>query len=830
MRRAVPSADLLELLRTDRGLDASEVEARRLQFGRNDVIVASGVGWRALAYETAKDPMLWFLLATSVLFAAVGDHVEAAVMLAATVPLAGMDALLHWRTQASTTSLSSRLAERAVVIRAGGEQTIPAAEVVPGDLALVAAGDWMPADGIVVGGELLQADESALTGESFPVPKRPLTERSAAAPYRPIDDARWAFAGTRLLVGKATVRVMSTGAATLYGEIVRSAARGRHEPTQLQRAIAGLVTTLLAAAAVLCIVLAWVRWRQNHDIVDALVSAVTLAVAAIPEEFPLVFTVFLGAGILRLARRRALVRRAVVVENIGRVTCICTDKTGTLTEGSVRVAHRIPTADVGADKLAEIAALASRPDSGDPLDAAIAAAGMQPPHGTKRLATHPYTEERRRETGVFRTLSGAVLIATKGAPETILPLCELGPAARADWESRAAELAASAHKVIACAWQEPGGGGSDAEPAHGYRLAGLLGCEDPLRPGVADAVAEAQRAGVRVIMVTGDHPSTAAALAREAGIGGDAPRVVSGPELEAALARAPAVRDTFDVVARALPAQKLALVRALQAQGDIVAVTGDGINDVPALQAADVGIAMGERGTRAAREASAIVLLDDNLRTIVNAIAEGRRLFLNLRLSFAYLLMIHLPLVLAAVAVPLGGYPLLYLPVHVVWLELIIHPTAMLVFQDLPDRHALTPRGPSAQRFFSAWEWSVIGGVGGAIAIAIVSGYEYTLGETGSAAHARAMAMVALVAASAMVTAALTALRTAAALALAAAALASAVVLVQVPTLASVLELEPLHADDWLLAVTGGFAPAAFAALLLRRGRVLRRAEPARRA
>ena len=420
MRRAVPSPDLVALLHSDRGLDGAEVTARRSRYGRNDIIAPQSAGWRALAYATAKDPMIWFLLATSALYAAVGSRFEAGVILAAIAPLAGMDALLHWRTQASTSSLSARLAEHATVLRQGIETTIPAVDVVPGDLAVVSAGEWFPADGIIVGGEHLQADESALTGEAFPAHKIPLPAPPGARPEEPLDDAHWVFAGTRLLVGRATVRMVATGAATLYGEIVRSAARGGREPTPLQQAIAALVTTLLAAAAVLCVTLAWIRWRQGHDLVDALVSAVTLAVAAIPEEFPLVFTVFLGVGILRLARRRALVRRAVVVENIGRVSCICTDKTGTLTEGSVRVAHRVAAAGVAAEKLAEVAALASRSDSGDPLDAAIAAAGMVRPPGIAQLATYPYTEERRRETGVFRTPAGTLVVATKGAPETIL--------------------------------------------------------------------------------------------------------------------------------------------------------------------------------------------------------------------------------------------------------------------------------------------------------------------------------------------------------------------------------------------------------------------------
>jgi Ca2+-transporting ATPase len=265
---------------------------------------------------------------------------------------------------------------------------------------------------------------------------------------------------------------------------------------------------------------------------------------------------------------------------------------------------------------------------------------------------------------------------TKGAAEVVLSLVSLSPADRQRWVDQVSALAESGHKVIACAWQ-PLHAWTGAEPVSDFRLAGLLAFEDPVRDGVAVAVAACQAAGIRVIIVTGDHPVTARAIARDIGLGGAAPVVISGEQMQAAIdqSESAALRHVH-VIARAAPAQKLALVRALQARGEIVAVTGDGVNDVPALQAADIGIAMGQRGTRSAREVSAIVLLDDNFRTIVQAIAEGRQLFRNLQLSFQYILMIHIPLVITAALIPLAGYPLLYLPTHIVWLEMLIHPTA----------------------------------------------------------------------------------------------------------------------------------------------------------
>lgn len=821
MQRSVPAARLAGLIDDFRGLSRTEAEERRDRFGSNDIVEALPGGWREVLLATIRDPMIWFLAGTSALFSIVGDYGEAIIMVIAIGPLVGMDAFLHRRTQVSSSGLSSRLAERATVIRDGARHDVPATEVVPGDLVIVPAGQAFPADGLILCGDSLQVDESALTGEALPVRKSSLPKLKKWIGDVGVDTVHWGLAGTRLLTGEAQVRIVSTGSETLYGEIVRSAVLGARARTPLQRSIASLVAGLLAAAAVLCLALAWIRWQQGHGIVDALISAVTLAVAAIPEEFPIVFTFFLGVGIYRLGRRHALVRRAVVVENIGRITCICSDKTGTLTAGRIQVARSLPAHGVDVPRLLEIAALASRSESGDPLDDAILGGNAAGLAGFERLATFPFTEERRRETGVFRGRSGTLTIASKGAPETIFPLCALTESDRRMWQERVRDLAQSGRKLIACAWCElaPNNWHGN-EPALNLELAGLLACEDSVRDGVREAVREATDAGIRIILVTGDHPATAVAVAREVGIAGTDIDAIEGDQLEGVIAHSGAAGlRNVNVVARAMPSQKLALVRALQSAGEIVAVTGDGVNDVPALQAADVGIAMGERGSRSARESGAIVLLDDNFQTIVSAIREGRQLFRNLRLSFAYLLMIHLPLVATATIIPLAGYPLLYLPVHIVLLELIIHPTALLVFQELPAVTKLEPVGRREREglFFSAREWLVLGAVGTLVTLLIVWGYVRSLGADANAEHARAMALVALIFCSASLTANLSGLRTRAALIITAASVTAAIFLVQIPAFAGSLHLEPLHADDWILAAVAGLLPA-LPSILLRNG------------
>ena len=785
-----------------RGLSTAEATSRHGLFGPNDIVATSSSGWRDVLRDTVRDPMIWFLVGTAILFAALGDYTESAVMAFALLPILGMDAWLHRRTRASTEGLVSRMAVQSRVIRDGTQTELATTELVPGDLVIVSASEYLPADGVIVDGAALQVDESALTGESMPVRKRSLAPQDRAALAAGVDDVCWGAAGTRLLTGELRLRIVNTGASTLYGEIARLAQSGPTERTPLQRALNSMVTVLVFSAGVLCVGLALTRYAQGHGIVDALLSAVTLAVAAIPEEFPVVFTVFLGVGVFRLARRKALVRRAVVVENIGRVTAICSDKTGTLTEGQLRLEHLLPASGTTERSLLDIAARASRPESNDPMDLSILERSGSA-IGT-RVATFPFNEQSRREVAVFEAVNSGRVGVAKGAPETILAMSREADVQRAEYLRQAGELAKSGHKVIACAQRElpewPGG-----EPDRGFAFAGLLAFEDPVRPGVVDAVAEAQNAGIRLLMITGDHPLTARAIAQEIGLGADTPRVIDGATLAERLSRddKDGLRDV-DVIARCLPSQKLDIVRSLQRCGEVVAVTGDGVNDVPALQGADIGIAMGERGTRSAREIASIVLLDDNFRTIVGAIAEGRQLLINLQLSFAYLLIIHLPLVLTAALVPLAGFPLLYLPIHIVWLELIIHPTAILVFQQQAKRQLRRVRRHAGRRFFSTREWVVIGASGALLTLLVGVGYAYSLGTDRNVEHARAMAMLILIVASAATTLGLSRFRTLAAWIAAILTLSSAVLVIPVTSIGALVHLQPLQGHEWLMATVAG--------------------------
>ena len=751
MKREVPPERKALLRAGDlEGITDSEAEALRARFGNNVIAEYQARSAGQLAADTARDPMLWFLLVTSLVFAGLGELSDAVVLLLALVPLIGMDFYLHRRTEASLKGLRSALATRAVVIRRSGQRAVAADELVAGDLVSITAGEAFPADGVIVAGDDLQADESSLTGEAYPVAKRPLSPGDSA----PIEE-NWVFAGTRLLTGAAHVRLLFTGRECLYGEIVAAATGTRDERTPLQLAVSRLVRLLLLVAIAICLLLAGIRLYQGHGLVDAFLSAAVLAVAAIPEEFPVALTFFLGVGAYRLAKSKALVRRAVAVENIGRVGVICSDKTGTITEGRLHLQELRGFGDTSPERLLELAAMAARETSHDPLDEALRAAVSRAPAGWTLVRTFPFTEARRKEVAVWEGGSGTRCVA-KGAPETIAGLCELSPAELGQFEETLAELSASGQKVIGCAFRQ--GLRGDVEPSDGFTFAGLIGIADPVREGVRDAVTIAHGAGIRVVMVTGDHPRTAEAIAREAGLAAN-PAVMSGDELEQRIdAGERSFLCSLDVIARASPMQKAKLVEAMREDGTVTAVTGDGVNDVPALKAADIGIAMGLRGTQSAREVAAIVLMDDNFATIIKAVAEGRQLFANLSRSFAFLLIVHIPLVTTAAAIPLLDFPLLYLPIHIVVLELFIHPAAILGFQQKAGP-AITQGVSRAGGFFSRHQVAAICTSGLAVAIGVGWQFISALGEGASVGEARTLAFFVLLSALAATLAVLSGLK-----------------------------------------------------------------------
>ncbi len=731
--KTISFENLKGLKKRNSGLTSQEVAEQLGRFGPNNIEGPKVNFWIDLIQDTLKDPMIWFLLGIGALFLFTNQMSDGLTLILAVLPLILMDAFLHWRTKNQLTPLKGQLNSKVIVLRDEVEKEINSLDVVPGDIILVHPGLLLPVDGIFLRTEKLQIDESAMTGESVPITKG----QTLIDPFDLVDQGEVKIpaehlgqAGTRVLTGTGDLLVLLTGLKTSYGEIVQSVINMPHQQTPLQKSMGTLVRSLIYFALGFCLLLILIRLYQGFSWIDALLSGATLAVAAIPEEFPVVFTFFLGVGIYRLAKNKVLVRKAVSVENIGRITQICTDKTGTLTLGKLQLAHLDPVEGIGID--ANDAnkseqdllkgSLACSSSSLDPLDLAIRESALkmnliEP----KREMIFPFTEDRKRESVIVReTLNShdSFVCYTKGAPELILSLTNLSQnqQQREFWQRKIKGWAEQGHKVIGVAKKSMGtsSGTFDkaTEPSENLEFCGLLALEDPVRPQIPQALMYCHQRQIKVLMITGDHPDTAMAIARDAGFLSQRTLTLDDKfDFELALAQKPSLFSELDVVARSGPLQKLKIVKILQASGEVVAVTGDGVNDVPALKAADIGIAMGERGTQSAKEISSIILMDDNFISITRAIEEGKQLFKNLQQSFEYLLLIHIPLVLVQSIIPLAGFELPFLPIHIVWLELIIHPTATLAFQakfskftkskkDLQNPSAQLPTG-SFKGFFS---------------------------------------------------------------------------------------------------------------------------------
>jgi Ca2+-transporting ATPase len=620
----------------------------------------------------------------------------------------------------------------------------------------------------------LSADESLLTGESVPVRKR--SAAGEPPPDKPGgDDLPLVFSGSLITAGQGVAEVLRVGFATELGRIGKALQGVEQEETLLQKETGRLVRNLAIAGLSLCAVVVLVYGLSRGGTLkvwqDGFLAGITMAMAILPEEFPVVLTIFLALGAWRISRFRVLTRRMPAVETLGAATVLCTDKTGTLTlnQMSVRkldaggaVFDTQASADAALPeeyhRLLEYAVLASKRDPFDPMEKALTRLGDGYLASSEHLHQHwdlvqeyPLSPELLALSHVWQSSDGDDFrVAAKGAPEAIADLCHLDPAAKAAVLARVAALADTGLRVLAVASARfsrrdlP-----DAQHAFEFHYLGLVGLEDPVRPAVPAAISECYTAGIRVIMITGDYPGTARSIARQIGLS-EPESVITGPELDAMSDEELARRiRAVNIFARVVPEQKLRLVKALKANGEIVAMTGDGVNDAPALKAAHIGAAMGGRGTDVAREASALVLLDDDFSSIVQAVKMGRRIFDNIKNAIAYILAVHIPIAgLSMIPVFIPGWPLLLLPVHVLFLELIIDPSCSVIFEAEnaePNVMKRPPRNPRERLFngrtvvFSLLQGAgVLGVILGVLAVSRMLGHE----EEG---YRRAMAFTTLV-------------------------------------------------------------------------------------
>lgn len=705
------------------GLSEAEVAVRLQQHGYNELPSSKSRSIFATAWEVVREPMFLLLLACGTIYLVLGDVQEALMLLGFVFVVLGITLYQERKTERALEALRDLSSPRALVIRGGERKRIAGRDVVPDDLVVLAEGDRVPADSVVVSSNNLSTDESLLTGESVPVRKvawdgiREMTRPGG-------EDLPFVFSGTLIVQGQGIAQVRSTGIHTEMGNIGKALQTVQVEGTRLQTEVGLLVRRVAILGLALCVFVVAIYGITRGNWLQGILAGITLAMAMLPEEFPVVLTIFLALGAWRLSKIKVLARRVPVIETLGSATVLCVDKTGTLTanrmsirklavNGTVHDVEQQATQALPEEfhEIVEFGILASQRDPFDPMEKAFHDLGNARLAQTEHLHAD-WTLERGYSLSpnllamshVWKSPAGKdYVLATKGAPEAIADLCHLSAERTKAIGEQVAAMAQDGLRVLGVA---RGVFGQQALPGEQhdftFEFLGLVGLADPVRPTVPAAVEECYTAGIRVVMITGDHPTTAKSIARQAGIK-PVDEIITGPELEKLDEAALQLRvRTINVFARMVPEQKLRLVNALKANGEVVAMTGDGVNDAPALKAAHIGIAMGGRGTDVAREAASLVLLDDDFASIVHSVRMGRRIYDHLQKAMTYIVAVHVPIAgMSIVPVLLGG-PIALMPVHILFLELVIDPACSVVFEAEPedaDVMSRPPRNPTHPLF-----------------------------------------------------------------------------------------------------------------------------------
>lgn len=686
------------------GLTAQEAARRLAADGPNELAAQQRRNLLQEAWDVVRQPMLLLLLGAGLVNFLLAEPLDGIMLMGFVVVVIAISIYQEHRTERALAALRDLSSPRALVLRDGMQMRIAGRDVVRGDVVLLTEGDRVPADAALVDCANFSVDESALTGESVPVRKvsiEPATVSTAMG--RPGGDATpWVFSGTLVVKGHGIAEVKQIGAGTELGKIGTALRTIKPERTPLQREIDRLVGILAVLGVGVAVAVVVVYGLTRGNWLAGVLAGIATAMALLPEEFPVVLTVFLALGAWRMSRKRVLTRRPPVIETLGSATVLCVDKTGTLTLNRMTVRQLIVDGQahsLGAGPLpeafhtiAEFAVLASPVDPFDPMDKAFKELGEKYLSGTEHVHAewelvreYPLSEKLLALSHVWRSPDGGkFVIAAKGAPEAIADLCHFTTDELVALTADVERATAGGQRVlaVACAHFDSDTALPAQQHDFEFEFLGLAGLHDPVRPGVAEAVAECRRAAIRTIMVTGDYPGTALAIARDIGLD-HAAGCITGRELEAMSDDELAHRiRSVSIFARMVPEQKLQLVRALQANGEVVGMTGDGVNDAPALRAADIGIAMGAHGTDVARESAALVITDDDFASIVGGVRQGRGIFDNLRKAMSYVIAVHLPIVgMSLIPVFVSGWPLVLLPVQIAFLELIIDPACSVVFE-----------------------------------------------------------------------------------------------------------------------------------------------------
>ncbi|MEG1555686.1 MAG: cation-translocating P-type ATPase [Bacteroidales bacterium] len=705
------------------GLSDTEIEKRRKRDGYNELPSSKPKSILSLALGILKEPMFLLLVACGTLYLILGDVQEGIMLLSFVLVIMGIEFYQERKTEKALDALKDLASPRAVVVRNGIEQRITGREVVVDDIILLREGDRVPADATILSGINLMADESLLTGESIPVHKTEFTGQETALP--PGGDNRpFVYSGSMIVQGTGIAKVTAIGIHTQIGHIGKSLEEVKEEPTKLNKEMSALVKKLTIVGIILCVLVVVIYFLTRGDLLKGFLAGITLAMAMLPEEFPVVLTIFLALGAWRISKKNVLTRKPAVIESLGSATVLCTDKTGTLTQNKMTVTQLYNGKEILSTlemqhfpeefhEIIEYGILSSQTDPFDPMEKAITSMGdcylahtEHIHHGWQMVKEYPLSKELLAMSRVFECSEHGEqelphrTIATKGAPEAIFDLCHLSVSEQKRLAIVVEQMASQGLRVLGVAKSHL----NQTEIPHiqhdfDFEFIGLIGLSDPIRENVPMAVQECYRAGIRVIMITGDYPVTASNIGKQIGLHHHT-ECITGPELcdmsEEELRER--IR-TVNIFARVVPEQKLKIVNALKKNDETVAMTGDGVNDAPALKAANIGIAMGEKGTDVAREASSLVLVDDNFSSIVGAVKMGRRICDNLQKALAYIFAIHVPIAgISLIPVFFANLPLLLWPVHIVFLELIIDPACSIIFEAEKEEKNIMTRPPKSRK------------------------------------------------------------------------------------------------------------------------------------
>lgn len=693
------------------GLSTAEAGKRLKEHGYNELPAEKNRNLWQIAIEVVKEPMFILLLAGGLLYILLGNYQEGIILFSSILIIIFITFYQSQKTEHALSALKKLSSPKVLLIRDGIQARIPGREIVPGDIMILNEGDRVAADGIVLDSLNLKMDESLLTGESMAVAKE--AKMGDVAHHNEI------FNGTLVIQGKGLAEVISTGIATEMGKIGASLQSIQQEETRLQKEMKVLVRNLFIIGALISVGIVFAFYFTRGHFIQSLLNGIAASIAILPEEFPVVLTVFLALGAWRLSKKNVLTRKDSAIEALGATTVLCADKTGTITQNKMEIAaiyngselfykNTFSEKQVHLMELMTAASRASAKDSIDPMEKAIDHAYktvfLYGDDDYRLIKEYPLSRELLAMTRVTENEENIVSVSAKGAPEAIFKLCNIQGSELENYMSVVRQMGDEGYRVIAVA-NAPEAGIELPEHQHHFKFIflGLIALEDPIRPEVPAAVQQCKEAGIRLIMITGDFPATARSIATQIGLDTSG-LLLTGAELEQMneeelRKKIPAI----NIFARVVPDQKLRIVQALKANTEIVAMTGDGVNDAPALKAAHIGVAMGNKGTDVAREASSMVLLDDNFASIVAAIRSGRRIFDNLQKAMTYIMAIHIPIIgLTLLPAFFSGLPLLLMPLHIVFMELIIDPICSVAFESEQEEKNIMNRPPRAtdHKFF----------------------------------------------------------------------------------------------------------------------------------